>query len=92
VDRFAQKAEEISLVLLDLTMPVMNGEQTFQRLKHMKPGIQVILTSGYDEADAMGRFARDGLAGFLQKPYTATRLAERVKRVLDPLGGTTNAG
>ena len=91
VDRFARKAEEISLVLLDLTMPVMNGEQTFQRLKHLNPGVKVILTSGYDEADAMGRFASDGLAGFLQKPYTAARLAERVKRVLDPVGGGEKA-
>src|SRR5262249_5339 len=86
LERFPQKGDEIALVLLDLTMPVMNGEQAFQRLKQIKPRVKVILTSGYDEADAMGRFAGDGLAGFLQKPYTAKRLAERVKRVLDPVG------
>jgi signal transduction histidine kinase/CheY-like chemotaxis protein len=83
IERFAQKSDEIALVLLDLTMPVMNGEQTFQRLKRIKPSIKVVLTSGYDEADAMGRFVGDGLAGFLQKPYTARKLAERVKRVLE---------
>jgi len=83
VERFAQKPDDISLVLLDLTMPVMNGEQAFQQMKRIRPSVRVILTSGYDEADAMGRFVGDGLAGFLQKPYTASRLAERVKRVME---------
>jgi DNA-binding NtrC family response regulator len=88
-DLFAKAADRISLVLLDLTMPVMNGEQTFQRLQRIRPGVKVILTSGYDEADATGRFAGTSLAGFLQKPYTAAQLTDIVGRVLeagDPAG------
>ncbi len=82
VDLFAKAPDEISLVLLDLTMPVMNGEQAFQRFQSIQPGVRVLLTSGYDEADAMARFRGAGLVGFIQKPYTATQLAETVKRAL----------
>ena len=83
IDVFAKLAQEISLVLLDLTMPVMNGEQTFQRLHRIRPDVKVVLTSGYNEADAMRRFGGTGLAGFLQKPYNAAQLAQRVRSVLE---------
>ncbi len=82
LDLFAAKTE-ISLVLLDLTMPVMNGEQTFQRLQRIRPGMKVLLTSGYDETDAMRSFPGGGLSGFLQKPYTAAQLGASVKRALE---------
>ena len=71
------------LVLLDLTMPVMNGEQAFERLRHIRPDVRVVLTSGYDEADATGRFRGASLAGFIQKPYTSAKLAQCIKRVFE---------
>jgi CheY-like chemotaxis protein len=82
-DLFARTPDEISLVLLDLTMPVMNGEQTFQRLQRIRPDVRVILMSGYDEADAVERFGGSRLAGFLQKPFTALQLAKVVRRVFE---------
>jgi signal transduction histidine kinase/CheY-like chemotaxis protein len=81
MDLFSKMADTISLVLLDLTMPVMNGEQTFHKMRSVSPNVKVILSSGYDEADAMRRFRGAGLAGFIQKPYTAAKLAEQVKRI-----------
>jgi DNA-binding NarL/FixJ family response regulator len=60
----------------------MNGVQALENLQRIRPNVRVILTSGYDEADAMGRFRGADLAGFLQKPYAASQLAESVKRVL----------
>ena len=45
-------------------------------------GVKVLLSSGYNEAEAVHRFAGKGLAGFIQKPYTSTALAEKVKHVL----------
>ncbi len=74
--------EATSLVILDMTMPVMSGEQTLERLKAMRGGVPVILTSGYDETEAMGRFVGKGLAGFIQKPFTATSLAQQVAAAL----------
>ena len=77
---------EIVLVLLDLTMPVMSGEETLRQLQTVHPDVRVLLTSGYNEAEAVQRFAGKGLAGFLQKPYTAASLAERVKEVMAQRG------
>ncbi|MCG3172715.1 MAG: Sensor histidine kinase RcsC [Myxococcota bacterium] len=73
---------EIRLVLLDMTMPEMNGEETFWRLRQINPGVRVILSSGYNEQDATSRFAGKGLAGFLQKPYQLHQLEERIRQVL----------
>ena len=73
---------DISLVLLDLTMPYMNGEEILHELKIITPSAKVLLSSGFNEVEAVQRFTGKGLAGFLQKPYTAAVLAETIKRIL----------
>ena len=72
----------IILVLLDLTMPHMDGEETFRELRRMRPGIKVLLMSGFNEQEAMSRFASQGLAGFVQKPFNVTQLTAHVREVL----------
>lgn len=66
----------IDLVFLDLTMPHMDGAETFSELRHLNPNVRVILASGYSEEDVAARFAGKGLAGVLQKPFTLERLRE----------------
>ncbi len=83
VDVFQALGEEIAAVLLDMTMPVMSGEETLVRLKRIRPEIPIVLSSGYNEAEATRRFTDKGLAGFAQKPYTAAGLAEKMKIALD---------
>ena len=73
---------EVSLVLLDLTMPYMNGEEVLRELKIIRPSVKVLLSSGFNEIEAVRRFAGKGLAGFLQKPYSAAVLAETIKRII----------
>jgi PAS domain S-box-containing protein len=73
---------EISLVLLDLTMPYMNGEEVLRELQVLAPSVKVLLSSGFNEVEAVQRFTGKGLAGFLQKPYSAAVLAETVKRII----------
>jgi len=69
-------------VLLDLTMPMMNGEDVLGVLREIRPNLPVILSSGFSEVEAVQRFADSGIAGFLQKPYTATTLARKLKQAL----------
>ncbi len=69
-------------VVLDMTMPNLNGEETFRRLRRLRPSLPVLLSSGYNEQEATSRFTGKGLAGFLQKPYRAQDLIEHVKRAL----------
>jgi PAS domain S-box-containing protein len=82
LEAYRNRLPDIALVLLDLTMPVMNGEETLRRLQIVNPGVKVLLSSGYNEVEAVQRFAGKGLAGFIQKPYTAAALAEKVKEAL----------
>jgi FixJ family two-component response regulator len=63
--------EFVAVVLLDMSMPVMNGEETFRRLWSIRQNVRVILSSGYKEVEAISRFTGKGLADFVQKPYTA---------------------
>jgi FixJ family two-component response regulator len=72
----------VAAVLLDMTMPVMNGEEAFSRMKAIKPNVRVILSSGYNEVEAVRRFTGKGLAGFIQKPYSSVALGEKIRAVL----------
>ena len=84
VDVFRKHSSEIVCVLLDLSMPHMNGEQAFQELRRIKADVRVILSSGYAEADIESRFAGQGIAGFIQKPYTSANLKAKAKKVVPP--------
>ncbi|MCP4422267.1 MAG: PAS domain S-box protein [Chloroflexi bacterium] len=79
---YKTRIDEVSLVLLDLSMPGMNGAETFRELQQLNPNVRVILSSGYNQIEATNRFAEKGLAGFLQKPYTINALTETVKQYL----------
>jgi signal transduction histidine kinase len=82
VELYRQHAGEIDLVLLDMTMPQMGGEEAFGELRRIRSDVRVILSSGYSEQDATNRFAGKGLAGFIQKPYRSAELLVKVREVL----------
>ena len=82
LDVFGQHAEAIVCVLLDLTMPEMDGEETFRELRRIRKDVCVLLASGYDEEEVARRFAGNGLAGFIAKPYQYVDLLEKLRQVL----------
>ncbi|MFZ2949782.1 MAG: response regulator [Desulfuromonadaceae bacterium] len=71
----------VSLVILDLTMPHMDGEQCFQELRRLDPDVKVIMSSGYNEQEVTQMFIGKGLAGFLQKPYKLSSLQEVIQAI-----------
>lgn len=79
---FSENSESITLVLLDITMPHMGGEEVYTELRKIRPDVKVILSSGYDEKEVTNRFAGKGLAGFIQKPYRPSELVEKLREVL----------
>ena len=83
IEVFQRNSGRIALVILDLSMPVMNGEESLKRLKSIKPDVPVLLSSGFSETEAARRFQSTGPATFLQKPYTAQHLAELVQAALN---------
>jgi PAS domain S-box-containing protein len=82
VEAFQEHADEIDCVILDLTMPRMDGFATFKALKRIRPDVKVILSSGYSEKEVAERFTGKGLAGFIQKPYRYQQLRKELERVL----------
>ncbi len=70
---------EFSLVILDLMMPVMSGEQALAAIKAIHPELPVVLSSGFDELQAVKELDRSLIAGFVQKPYNVRALLEAVK-------------
>ena len=79
---FRSRRDEIGVVVLDVTMPEMNGEEAYRRLKALRADVPVVLSSGHSEDETTSRFQGAGLAGFLQKPYSASQLAEKVKSTM----------
>ncbi|MDD2309313.1 MAG: PAS domain S-box protein [Desulfuromonadaceae bacterium] len=69
---------DISFVILDLTMPHMDGEQCFRELRMLNPEVKVIMSSGFSELEVTQKFVGKGLAGFIQKPYKFSVLREGV--------------
>jgi PAS domain S-box-containing protein len=74
---------EIAFVILDLTMPRMDGEQCFRELRQLAPLVKVIMSSGYHEQEVTQKFIGRGLSGFLQKPYKLSALRDTVKTMVE---------
>jgi PAS domain S-box-containing protein len=77
-----EHAGEIVCMLLDLTMPVMDGKETLRQMRRLRFDTPVILCSGYNEPEATRHFLGQGLAGFLQKPFDMATLRATLQKVL----------
>ncbi|KAB0663829.1 PAS domain S-box protein [Oryzomonas japonica] len=80
VEIFKQNSD-IAFVILDLTMPHMDGEQCFRELRQIKQDVKVIMSSGFSEHEVTQKFAGKGLAGFIQKPYKLSVLKEAIQKI-----------
>ncbi|RMH17167.1 MAG: response regulator, partial [Acidobacteria bacterium] len=74
---------EIDAVLLDLTMPRMDGVEACRKIRRLDPRARIILMTGYDEQRARQHFDGEGLAAFIQKPFNPAQLIEVLRRVLE---------
>jgi CheY-like chemotaxis protein len=79
IDVLRRHTGEIALVVLDLSMPHMGGEEALLELRKIRPEVKVVVSSGYSEAETMALFQGQRVSGFIQKPYTSKQLAVKVK-------------
>ncbi|HEY8994142.1 MAG TPA: PAS domain S-box protein [Lacunisphaera sp.] len=82
MEKFRVDPTRFTLVLLDLTMPHLDGEETFRQMRMLNPGVRVVLTSGFNQQEAVNRFTGKGLAGFIQKPFELGSLIQVIRSVL----------
>ena len=80
---FLQHQNEIRLVVLDLTMPRMNGEETLREIRTLSRTVPVILTSGYNRTTLTSPLATEPTVAFLQKPFTLSTLIDQIDLVLE---------
>jgi CheY-like chemotaxis protein len=80
--RFAAHADEISVVLLDLTMPGMSGAEVLAELRLTHPTLPVIIVSGYDRDDALAEIGDDPAVRFLAKPFDASALRSYISEAM----------
>ncbi len=73
---------DIAFIILDLTMPHMDGEQCYHELSKLNPDVRVIISSGYNHQEVTQKFVGKGLAGFIQKPYRLAVLKDSIKQLL----------
>lgn len=92
LEQFQAQGGDIDIVLLDLTMPGLKGNLVLDELRRIRPGVRVVLSSGFEERDVRSRIAGAEDVGFIQKPYTQAKLAEQLGRWMDSSPGREGEG
>lgn len=86
LDRFGRHRAEIQIVILDLTMPDMEGAEVFRRIREVRPDVPILLSSGYTASSVPPELALQPGTGFLQKPYRAADLIGKVEELIGSTG------
>jgi len=80
---FRRRPAVYQLVILDLTMPIMDGEETFHRLREIRADVPVVLSTGFIQTDRLERLMNAGLSGFLRKPVAPDEIIGHVHSILE---------
>jgi CheY-like chemotaxis protein len=83
LDLFRRRPYSYQLVLLDLTMPFMDGEETFHRLREIRPDMPVVLCTGFIQGDRLQGLMDAGLTGYLRKPLAPDEIISNVRSMLE---------
>jgi len=83
LDIYRTRGESIDLVVLDMIMPGMGGDEVFDALQNIDPSVRVLLASGYSVNGRAQRVLEKGCRGFIQKPFTLSAVSRKLRTILD---------
>jgi two-component system cell cycle sensor histidine kinase/response regulator CckA len=84
IEVYRKNVAKVDLIILDMIMPDMNGQEAFDNLKKLNPAVKVLLSSGYSLNDQAQRIMDSGCCVFIQKPFDAIKLSQKIGKILDP--------
>jgi two-component system, cell cycle sensor histidine kinase and response regulator CckA len=87
VDRYTENAGDITLLLMDLNMPRLNGIEAVLRIRHINPTVPVLFMSGYAREQVMERFGKHPYTDFIRKPFQSNELKDSIRRVMEARHG-----
>ena len=82
LDLFRRDTHAFDLILTDLSMPLMDGEETFERLRQMSPTVNVVLMAGFVDSGRLEKMMNNGLSGFVGKPFAPVEILAVVTSVI----------
>ncbi|MCC5877233.1 MAG: PAS domain S-box protein [Candidatus Sumerlaeia bacterium] len=82
LDVYKAHCKDISIVLLDMTMPIKSGDEVFREIRLLNKEVPVILMSGYSEVEATNKFTGKRLSGFIQKPFRPQEIIAKIREVV----------
>ena len=83
VEIFQRENADIDLIILDMIMPGMDGLTAYEHLKEIKPGVKVLLSSGYSISENVKEIVSEGCDEFIQKPFTLSQISQVTRGLLD---------
>ena len=83
MDKIVKMGDEITLVILDINLPDMNGKEVYQQIKTSYPDKKIIISSGFLPDDQRNHFKHDVLTAFIDKPYKAVEIVNKVKMFME---------
>jgi len=87
IDLYQKHCENITMVITDLGMPVMDGYTLFRELKNINPDLPIIIATGFGEIDVTSRINRNEMSGLITKPFNFDQLRSVLKNALDKMSG-----
>jgi two-component system cell cycle sensor histidine kinase/response regulator CckA len=83
INVFQKHQKKIDVIVLDMIMPRMGGGETYDRIKRIKPGVKVLLSSGYSINGQASEILSRGCDGFIQKPFNLQNLSQSLRAILE---------
>ncbi len=87
IQKYLEDPDRISLVILDMVMPGLNGVETFEYIKKINPRSKVLITTGYNKTGEVDQLLKDESSSFLKKPYGIKQMGEKINTLLEQENG-----